>query len=110
MRPPGLWTAGAHMQKERQALPSAARFRINRMLGNARFAQRLNEESRLFQRQKVGRDRTVLAVECHCQTVPLDCVGVAERAKVVAFDGEGRVGVPAFEMSSRVDGMDNRET
>ena len=110
MRPPGLWTAGAHMQKERQALPSAARFRINRMLGNARFAQRLNEESRLFQRQKVGRDRTVLAVECHCQTVPLDCVGVAERAKVVAFDGEGRVGVPAFEMSGRVDGMDNRES
>jgi len=82
------------MQKERQALPPAARFRINRMLGNARFAHRLDEESRLFQRQKVGRDRAVLAAQ---PALPLD-------------DGTADLAVAFMSSASRisVDGSSSR--
>ncbi len=52
----------------------------------------------------------MLTVEYHRQTVPFDSVGVTEWAKVVPFDDKGRIGGPTFEMSGRIDRMNNRET
>jgi hypothetical protein len=98
------------MEKERQALPPASRFRNNCMFRDARLTQRLNKESRFLQCRKVGLKRTMLAVKRHRQSVSLLLVGVAERAKIVPFDDKPRVGDPTFKMSGRVDRMNNRET
>src|SRR5580704_3039537 len=97
-----------NMQEEWQPLPPATCFRGNRMLRNTRLAQCLHQEPARFQRQKVGFERTMLAVECHCPAVSLDRVRVTERSKIVPLHNERRIGNFVREMSGRIDRMDDR--
>jgi hypothetical protein len=73
------------------------------MLRNTRLAECLHQEPDRFQRQKVGFERTMLAVEGHCPAVSLDRVRVTEWTKMVPLHNERCIGNFLREMSGRID-------
>src|SRR5262245_7697284 len=97
------------MQEERQPLPAAAAFGCDRVSWNLRLAKCLDEEAGFLDRQKIGFDWPMLAMEGHRQSVALHGVGVVERRKIVALDDERCIGGARLKTPGRVDRMDDRQ-
>jgi hypothetical protein len=102
-----LRPAGAHVQKQRQPLPTAAAIRADSVIWQAWLTQGLDEQSGTFKRQKIALDRPMLAMECHRQPVAIDRIGITECPKVVSLDQEARIGGGGFEAAGGINGVND---
>jgi hypothetical protein len=84
------WATGAQVEEKRYPLPTATAVRLDHTIRNLRFSQGLDEQAGFLERQKITFNRSMLAVKCHGQPVPLDRIGVVKRSEVASLDHEGR--------------------